>query len=559
MQRLCISTRSRRSLLAIAAAVGLGCGDDDSGGTGSDGDSVSASATVTATDSAGTDGTGGGSQGPDTRADDTASGTGPDDSNDATDGSGETSGTGGPGEDEFPGHHLEESVSKVDFQPGSYGSGDCVSVAAQRPTAELPDEHTNAYVIDLVRWQISNDGTNPVQTRQGINAAIAWATEQGHDLISLPPGEYLVGEDTNPIYTAGIELRSDMTLDLSDDVVIRLVPNDRPNYCIIDLASHSNVTIRGGEIIGERDEHDYVGDSAHSEGHAICAWTAVDRVLIEYIDMHDVTGDGVLVLGEAASNPKARQATNVTIRNNRIHHNRRQGVSIVGGANIVVDNNHIHHINGSEPQFGIDIEGAGRRDNDIWIVHNNFHDNRGGDFVSSTGRNVWFEENTLTQCQTDARGEYDPDLPCDLKWQTDGPFIHWTETDNVIINNVFRNNDVGTANSPWWGIVGYGNTDDRQNPVGNFIMGNTFVDAGLNMAYNSLFYVTSNTFENGILLGEGVSCLRADDNAITRGERGTYYFDTVSGLVSNNTHDGTVIEFDMTDEAPITSFQPFPW
>ncbi len=554
MRHVTLSILGFASLSCLAIS---GCGDDDDGSMNGGSSSATTSGTATGEAGAGPGGEGPGSA----DAGGSTGSPGDSDSADTTAAGSDESGGEPPPQDEFPGHYLEESMSKVDFRPGQYGSGDCVSVAGPRPQAELPPEHTNRYVVELERWSIPNDGTLPIETRQGINAAIVWATEQGYDLIALPPGEYLVGENTNPIYADGIDLLPDMTLDLTDDVVIRMAPNDRPNYCVLNLNGNSNITIRGGELIGDRDEHDYVGKSAHSEGHGICVWTAVDRVLIEQMDLHDVTGDGVLVLGEVPSNPDPAQATNITIRNNRIHHNRRQGIAIVGGANIVIDHNHIHHINGSSPQFGIDIEGAGRRDNDILVTRNNFHDNRGGDFVSSTGRNVWFEENTLTQCRADARGKYDPDLPCDLKWQTDGPFIHWKETDNVIINNVIRNTNVGTHNSPWWGIVGYtgGGGPERQNPVGNFIMGNTFIDGGINMANNSLYFAANNTLLNGIFLAAHVECLRADDNAITRGERGTYYFDNVSGIVTNNTHDGTVIDFDMTDEASITSFQPFPW
>ena len=167
--------------------------------------------------------------------------------------------------------------------------------------------------------------------------------------------------------------------------------------------------------------------------------TGVDRVLIENMKLHEVTGDGVLILGVKANGTTAEKATtNVTIRNNEIFHNRRQGVSIVGGHNIVIEKNKIHDIGGTSPEFGIDIEGAGRSDKDVWIYQNDFHDNAGGDFVTSSGRNVWLEENTLIQCGVNAQGQFDPALPCLLPKQVDGPIIIWKETDNVIINNKIR-------------------------------------------------------------------------------------------------------------------------
>ena len=105
-----------------------------------------------------------------------------------------------------------------------------------------------------------------------------------------------------------------------------MAPNDRANYCVISLQGNDNITIRGGEIRGEREDHVYAGGGAHSEGHGICVWTAVDRVLVEDTEIHEMTGDGLLVLGRKETDDQTEEpTTNVTIRNNNIHHNRRQG------------------------------------------------------------------------------------------------------------------------------------------------------------------------------------------------------------------------------------------
>ncbi len=453
------------------------------------------------------------------------------------------------------------------------GDGECAWTPGDRPTAVLPDEHTNEYVIELERWQISNNAQDPVETRTRINDAIRWARDNGYDKIVIPPGNYLVGEATNDAYSAGIELEGDMTLELADGAVLQMAPNDRWNYCVVSVNSNSNVTIRGGEILGDRDQHDYGNPegTGHDEGHGICVWTAVDRVLIEDIELHELTGDGVLIVGTKGSDStQEKPTTNVTIRNSEIHHNRRQGVSIVGGYNIVIEGNHIHHMQGTSPQFGIDIEGAGRRDQDIHIFRNVFDHNAGGDFVTSTGHNVWFEENSLTQCQTDDAGVYDPSLTCDLEKQIDGPIILWKETDNVILNNRIRMS-LRTVNG-FWGILGYvsgsAKSATRDNPVGNYIAGNTLYDAGIHMAHNMRYFVANNTIHNGLMLGFNLACTRLEDNHINRTASENYKLRDVAGVATRNflnrsegakPEEEVELFFPMANDAPYRNSSPVFW
>ena len=449
------------------------------------------------------------------------------------------------------------------------GEGECQWEPGERPTAALPDEHTSEYVIELERWGITSGDGDPVANRAGFNEAIAWATDNGHDHIVVPAGSYLVGEPLNDAYAGGIDLRGDMTFDLSEGAVIRMAPNDRWNYCVLNVDGGSNVRIHGGEIVGERAEHDYAGGGAHDEGHGICVWTGVDRVLVEDIELHELTGDGVLVLGTRGSDTEPeRPTTNVTVRNAHIHHNRRQGVSIVGGQNVVVENNHIHHIQGTAPQFGVDIEGAGRTDRDILIHANTFDHNAGGDVVNASGHNVWIEANTMTQCQTDADGVYDAALPCELERQVDGPIIHWKETDAVILNNAIRMS-IRTVNG-FWGILGYTSADGptRENPVGNYIAGNTLFDAGIHMAHNMRYLVSNNTIHNGLILGYRLDCTRLFDNRINRTASEHYKLRDVAGVADGNVlnrsegadpAEDRILHFPMADDAPYRNSSPVFW
>lgn len=451
------------------------------------------------------------------------------------------------------------------------GEGECAWEAGERPSADLPPVHEREYVIELERWNISNERGDPVETRTRINESIVWATENDFDRIILPAGRYLVGELTNDIYAAGIDLQGNMTFELAEGAVVEMMANDRHNYCVINVDGNSDVTIRGGEILGDRDAHDYSSGTAHDEGHGICAWTSVERVLIEDIEMHELTGDGVLIVGRRGNEEEGTEdipSTHVTIRNNNIHHNRRQGVSVVGGHNVVIENNHIHHIEGTSPQFGVDVEGAGRSDRDILIFQNNFHHNAGGDVVTSSGRNLWIEENTMTQCQVNEDGVYDPTLACDLERQVDGPIIIWKETDNVILNNTIRMS-MRTVNG-FWGILGYTGRDGavRENPIGNYIAGNTMHDCGIHMAHNMRYFVSNNTLNEGLILGFRLACTRLEDNRINRTGREHYKLRNVAGVASGNIlnrEEGfpasadREMHFPMANDAPYRNSSPVFW
>lgn len=438
----------------------------------------------------------------------------------------------------------------------------------ERPTVELPDTHTKEYELDLARWEIDNDSGDPVETRTRMNEAIEWAAANDFDKVIVPAGTYLVGEDTNDVYSAGIELVENMTLELADGAKIQMAPNDRWNYCVV--VAHNNTTIRGGIIEGDRADHTYdEEDKGHDEGHGVCVWTAISRVLIEDTELTELTGDGVLIVGRKESDTQAETpTTDVTIRNNNIHHNRRQGVSIVGGHRVLIENNQIHHIEGTAPQFGVDIEGAGREDRDIHIFRNNFHHNAGGDIVTSTGKNVWIEENTLTQCRVGDDGKYDPALPCLLEKQIDAPIILWKETDNVVLNNSIRM-AIRTVNG-FWGILGYTKRDGptRDNPVGNYIAGNTFYDAGIHMAYNSRTVLSNNTLNEGMILGFNLGCTRLEDNRINRTQRENYKLRNVAGVASGNLlnksegapeSDDQEMHFPMANDAPYRNSSPVFW
>ncbi len=277
-----------------------------------------------------------------------------------------------------------------------------------------------SYRIELARWGIASNGTNPVATTLNLQQAIDWAHEEGFNRVVFPAGHYLVGREGNAIYQAGLQLKSDTTYHLEPGVKIEMAGNNKWNYCVLAITRQSNIVVQGGELKGDRASHVFTprssdGATAHDEGHGICVQSGSTRILVQDMRIHSLTGDGLLLVTEIED---------VSIQRNKIFNNRRQGVSIVGGTRIAIERNEIHHIRGTSPQFGVDIEGAGRKDKDILIRSNYFHHNRGGDVVNTSGENVFIVKNTMDQGTPGFDNRY-----------IDGPIVTWHRTDNVIAQN----------------------------------------------------------------------------------------------------------------------------
>lgn len=389
--------------------------------------------------------------------------------------------------------------------------------------------NTNEYVIELDRWDIPSNRSNPVKTNDNLQAAIDWATEQGFNKIIIPDGHFLIGKFGNAIYQRGIELDSNIELVLSSRTILEMGQNDKWNYCVIAINGKENVIVRGGTLKGDRTTHIFTprrgGGTAHDEGHGICTNSA-KRVLIENMRINNMTGDGVLIVG----NKDEINSTDLTIRNNNISYNRRQGVSIVGGVRIKIENNEIHHIRGTSPQFGIDIEGAGRTDRDILIRKNKFHHNRGGDIVNTSGKNVFIIDNDLHQGTPGSETRY-----------IDGPLVTWERTDNVIAHNTITMFDRSVN-----GRLGYiqysGNRDN--NPQVSYVHDNVCNGCGMYWYDAADVDIRRNQFDGYFLALNNVKRATVIDNNVNYGPPGTprycwnYRLHKSTGFASGNTLEG---------------------
>jgi hypothetical protein len=146
-----------------------------------------------------------------------------------------------------------------------------------------------AYMIELGRWGVKNNGVDAVNTSKGINDALKYASGQGFEEVLLPKGIYLIDEN-NPI-----EPQSYMTFNLNGSS-LRIRTNGLTGYAVINFQRNKQFSrIINGVIAGDRDTHDY--NSTHEWGHGIRVdSTPVVGSNVRFLDnqeIYDCTGDGI--------------------------------------------------------------------------------------------------------------------------------------------------------------------------------------------------------------------------------------------------------------------------
>jgi hypothetical protein len=121
------------------------------------------------------------------------------------------------------------------------------------------------YSIEPERWGIKLDATDPedaVANTLGINKALKWAKENKFNSAYLPRGMYLIDPFMNRAFSAspyqkGIVMQDGLNFIMHNDTILKIVPNNQPEYRGITLYNVNNITISGGQLIGERYDHDY--------------------------------------------------------------------------------------------------------------------------------------------------------------------------------------------------------------------------------------------------------------------------------------------------------------
>ncbi|WP_378187995.1 hypothetical protein ACE939_06195 [Aquimarina sp. W85] len=210
-----------------------------------------------------------------------------------------------------------------------------------------------------------------------------------------------------------INIPSDFILEMTDQTHLRVFPNNTKKNSLIAIRDASNVTIRGGNLHGDRDMHDYSGGGTHEWGHLI-ELHAATNIIINGLTMQNAAGDGMKIHDlNFTFQPNHKPSRDIIVTHCIFDSNRRNNLSITSGYNITIENSTFLNAGidtpkskGTAPKFAIDIEAhRERNDNDTIIYYERAHDitiqnnieknSASGGFVVYIGENVTIQENEI--------------------------------------------------------------------------------------------------------------------------------------------------------------------
>ncbi|WP_164515044.1 right-handed parallel beta-helix repeat-containing protein [Paenibacillus lentus] len=363
--------------------------------------------------------------------------------------------------------------------------------------------NTVCYVLDPMEWGIQTNGTEAIKTTEGLNAALAYAKNAGYPEVFIPKGIYLIhGVGKNefaPEREAGVKVPSHMKLTLDHEAELKVEPNSSKGYSCIYLREVENVSISGGILTGDLDEHvlSTNPEETHEWGFGIYLHGS-RNVSIENMKIRKFTGDCIFLgsVGVLGIDPDYAEPEKVTIRNCSLDGARRNNISITAGEHILVENNEITNagtVEGTMPKAGIDIEGYGEGDIDyevprnIVVRGNFFRGNFRSSILNFNGYEVVIEGN-----------------------HSDNTISYGNGTDTVISGNVLVRTD-GTLTAIAGQQVSQGFDGNNVTIVGNIIKG---FGSGID-ARGKDVVVTGNTISHlGDTSGVGINVWAAENSLV---------------------------------------------
>ncbi|QMT39930.1 right-handed parallel beta-helix repeat-containing protein [Neisseria shayeganii] len=189
-------------------------------------------------------------------------------------------------------------------------------------------------------------GDGKTDDRAAIQKAIDDVAAKGGGVVDIPAGTYMVSANSNR-GVGGIAMKSNVILRMSEDTVLKAMPNELPTdqSAVLRMINVDNAHIIGGTLDGGRDAN-------QGGGFGVSMYSA-RNVVIENVTAQNFLTDGFYLGRNKYDQP---QPDNVVFYNVTADNNTRQGLSITGGDNIKVIKSVFKNTYGANPESGIDIE-----------------------------------------------------------------------------------------------------------------------------------------------------------------------------------------------------------
>lgn len=167
----------------------------------------------------------------------------------------------------------------------------------------------------------------------------------------IPSGTYYIyplGVDKDHY---GINFPSNINVIMEQDTILKCLPQSENQFTVFSIYDVENVTITGGQIIGERYEHE---GTTGEHGMGINIYHS-KNITIDNVTLKDHWGDCIYIGGRVLDGSKTTP-TKILIKNCILDNSRRQGISATICDGVIIENCKITNINGTAPEYGIDIE-----------------------------------------------------------------------------------------------------------------------------------------------------------------------------------------------------------
>lgn len=173
------------------------------------------------------------------------------------------------------------------------------------------------------------------------------------------------------INNIGLRLKSNSKILFQKNSLLIVKANNKEFYSALNIENVSNVEIYFAKLKGERYEH--LGRSGEW-GMGIYIIHSKNIKLYKS-NISQFWGDGIYI-----GRNQGKSSQNIQIIGSILDNNRRNGISIISGSNILIKNTILSNTNGTSPEYGIDIEPNGHGDNiqDIILDRVVSYNNKGG-------------------------------------------------------------------------------------------------------------------------------------------------------------------------------------
>jgi hypothetical protein len=344
-------------------------------------------------------------------------------------------------------------------------------------------ESSVAQITHIVGERLSGETNDNGRIQRALDASVGGTCK-------IPSGTYDIyplGVDSNHY---GLSIPSNINIIMEQDTILKCLPQSTNKFTVMTIYNVENVTITGGQIIGDRYEHT---GTIGEHGMGINIYHS-KNVTLDNVTLKDHWGDCIYIGGQTIDGSMPTP-TKITIKNCVLDNSRRQGISSTICDGVVIENCRITNINGTAPEYGIDIE----------------------------------TNNPSIPCKNVVvKG-------CYFKGSTMGGFVIGSSAENVNVDNcIFDGNNVNINKSINSKVTNctflstsVGIRSSNGVVVSNCIMNNSSVDIQTNADITQSTSITSNVFKNN----DGSTSRKAI--SLTGNDNGCYGL----SIVSNSFYD----------------------